>query len=176
MAWTTHQLDELRRLAKRDPHAYVRTKAMALINAARGRTYTEIGAMLGVHRETVGRWVKRFDERGIAGLFIAPGRGRKPQADLQELASYVRQSPRGFGRARTRWTLRTLAETVPSLRGMTDSGVYRALDRAGVRYKRGQPAVHSPDPAYGEKRGVWSRRSAPRPPVRARSSSSSRTK
>ena len=59
--------------------------------------------------------------------------------------------------AQSRWTLSALAGTVPSLQGMTDSGVYRALVRLGFRYKRGQPRVHSPDPAYEEKRGAWSR-------------------
>jgi len=176
MTWTPQQTAELERLARRDRRAYVRTKALALLNAARGRTYTEIGATLQVHRETVGRWVKRFGERGVASLFIAPGRGRKAQGDLREVAAYVRQSPRQFGLAETRWTLRTLAETVPSLRGMTESGVYRTLERAGVRYKRGQPVVHSPDPAYGEKRGAWSRRSARRPVARRRLSSSLRTR
>jgi hypothetical protein len=43
------------------------------------------------------------------------------------------------------------------LKGFTDAGVYYALVRAGFRYKRGQPHLHSPDPEYEEKRGGWLR-------------------
>lgn len=176
MEFSQADIEELRHAARHDERAYVRTKALALLSAAAGRTYTAIGPIFGAHRETVGRWVKRFAQDGIASLYIAPGRGRKGQADPQELAVYLRQSPQRFGVARTRWTLRLLAETVPSLRGMSDAGVFRALQRAGFRYKRGQPAVHSPDPDYGEKRGGWSRPSVKRTPGRTRSSSCLKTK
>lgn len=176
MEFSQADLKELRHAARHDERAYVRTKALALLSAAAGRTYTAIGPIFDSHRETVGRWVKRFAKEGIASLYIAPGRGRKSQADPAEIALYLRQSPRRFGIARTRWTLRLLAETVPSLHGMSDAGVFRALQRAGFRYKRGQPAVHSPDPEYGEKRGGWTRPSVQRTPDRTRSLSSSRTK
>lgn len=176
MEFSQADLKQLRHAARHDQRPYVRTKALALLSAAAGRTFTATGPIFGCHRETVGRWVKRYATEGIASLSVAPGRGRKAQADPQELASYLRQSPRHLGIARTRWTLRLLAETVPSLRGMSDAGVFRALQRAGFRYKRGQPVVHSPDPAYGEKRGGWTRPSARRTPGRTRSSSSSRMK
>lgn len=176
MEFSQTDLKELRHASRHDERAYVRTKALALLSAAAGRTYTAIGPIFGYHRETVGRWVNRFAKDGIASLSIAPGRGRKEQADPQELAFYLRQSPRRFGIARTRWTLRLLAETVPSLHGMSDAGVFRALERAGFRYKRGQPAVHSPDPEYGEKRGGWTRPSERRTPGRTRSLSSLKTR
>lgn len=176
MEFSQTDLKVLRHASRHDERAYVRTKALALLSAAAGRTYTAIGPIFDCHRESVGRWVKRFAKEGIASIYVAPGRGRKGQADVQELAVYLRQSPRRFGIARTRWTLRLLAETVPSLRGMSDAGVYRTLQRAGFRYKRGQPAVHSPDPEYGEKRGGWTRPSARRTPGPRTSSSSSKTK
>jgi len=87
---------------------------------------------------------------------------------LEELERYVRQSPRAYGLPQTRWTLRALAQTVPSLKGFTDAGVYYALVRAGFRYKRGQPHLHSPDPEYEEKRGGWFRLSRRPAPVQER--------
>jgi hypothetical protein len=64
----------------------------------------------------------------------------------------VLQAPDNFGIKQTRWTLRALAQAVPSLRGFSPSGVKRALARAGFSYKRGQPVQHSPDPDYAEKK------------------------
>lgn len=162
MEWTSKQMEELEKLARRSPKAYVRVKALAVLNVARGRHRQEVAAMFGVHRVSVGLWVRRYRELGASGLEVAPGRGRRPQVDRQEVEDYVRQSPRRFGLDQTRWTLRALALTVPSLRGFTEAGVYQALRRLGFRYKRGQPHLHSPDPEYLEKRGSWSRPS-PRP-------------
>ena len=56
-----------------------------------------------------------------------------------------------FGIDRSRWTLRLLAEAVPSLRGFSHAGVLYALRRCGISYKRGQAWMLSPDPEYEKK-------------------------
>ena len=83
---------------------------------------------------------------------VAPGRGRKRQVDEEELIAYASQSPRAFGINRSRWTLRLLAQTVPSLQGFSEAGVLKALRRCGFSHKRGQPWMMSPDPEF-EKKG-----------------------
>ena len=157
MTWTASQERELERLMKRSRAPYVRIKALALWNVGAGRTQREVAEFLGVGLRSVNRWVNRFRSEGTAALSVKPGRGRRPRVQLKELERYVRQSPRAFGLPQTRWTLRALAQTVPSLKGFTDAGVYYALVRAQFRYKRGQPHLHSPDPEYEEKRGGWFR-------------------
>lgn len=157
MEWTDEQIEELEMLARRSPVPYVRVKALAVLNVARGRSRQEVAEIVCAHRESVGIWVRRYRTEGAAGFAVAQGRGKPAQVDGEELESYLRQSPRRFGLSQNRWTLRALARTVPSLKGLTDSGVYRALIRLGFRYKRGQPYLHSPDPGYAEKRGAWSR-------------------
>lgn len=156
MEWTDEQIKELESLARRSPVPYVRVKALAVLNVARGRSRQEVAQIVCAHRESVGLWVRRYRAAGAEGFAVAKGRGKPAQVDGEELESYLRQSPRRFGLSQNRWTLRALARTVPSLQGLTDSGVYRALVRLGFRYKRGQPYLHSPDPAYAEKRGAWS--------------------
>lgn len=155
MNLTQEQWQELTRMARRGQPAYVRPKALALLNLAEGRAVKEVAASLRVSRQSVSAWRHRYLEQGVAGLRVQPGRGRKPQADPQELERYVRQSPRHFGVARTRWTLATLAQVVPSVKGFSAYGVQKALARAGFGYKRGQPWLHSPDPAYEAKKGLW---------------------
>ena len=111
--------------------------------------------VLGVERRSVGRWVQGYAAEGTSAFSIRKGRGRRAGVGSEEVAQYLRQAPSHFGVGRTRWSLRTLKEAVPSLRGMSESGIWRAMKRLGYRYKRGQPVVHSPDPEYQEKRGLW---------------------
>jgi transposase len=157
MEFTKVQRVELRSLARRGEPAYVRVKALVLLNLAEGRKATELARVFRTSRQSVRAWRLRFAEQGVAGLRVAPGRGRKAQADLAELGNYLRRSPRAFGLSQTRWSLSALAQVVPSLKGFTPFGVQKALRRAGFRYKRGQPYLHSPDPAYAEKKGLWTK-------------------
>lgn len=159
---------ELQRLMRQAGRPHLRMKATALWNLGRGKSRREVADFLGVSLVSISAWSQRFREHGVAGLAIQPGRGRRGRADAAEVEHYIRQSPRAFGLPQTRWTLRALAQRVPSLRGFTDMGVWKVLQRAGFHYKRGQPYLHSPDPAYGEKRGAWIRRSATPPPTRGR--------
>lgn len=154
---TEEEKDELRELMRKAPKAVVRTKATALWNLCRGKRREEVADFLGVSKASITAWTQHFRAEGAKGLEIRPGRGRKAVAKKEELEEYIRQSPRTFGLPQTRWTLRALAAVVPSLRGFSEAGVWKVLNRAGFRYKRGQPAIHSPDPEYGEKRGPWNR-------------------
>ena len=147
-------MKELRTLMRRAERPYLRIKAAALWNLGRGRTAREVADFLGVSTTSISNWTRRFRSEGISGLAVRPGRGRKARADVSEVERYVRQSPQSFGLVQTRWTLHALAQVVPSLEGFTEMGVWKVLKRAGFRYKRGQPYLHSPDPQYEEKKGA----------------------
>lgn len=153
------EMKELGILMRRADRPHIRIKATALWNLGRGKTRPEVAEFLGVSTTSISAWTKRFRAEGIEGLAIRPGRGRKALANTTEVERYLRQSPRAFGLAQTRWTLRALAKAVPSIHGFSRMGVWKVLNRAGFRYKRGQPYLHSPDPQYEEKRGPWNRSS-----------------
>jgi len=148
---------ELQQLMRRAEKPHIRMKAAALWNLSRGKTRREVAEFLGVSTVSVSAWTKRFRAQGVAGLAIRPGRGRLARAQAAEVEQVLRQAPRSFGLAQTRWTLRALAQVVPSLQGFTEMGVWKVLQRLGFRYKRGQPHLTSPDPQYEEKRGGWFR-------------------
>ena len=133
-------------------------RVLAVYHVALGRSIQDAASIACAHRASVGAWVSRFLERGVAGLGIEPGRGRPQQVRREELERYLLRSPREFGLDQTRWTLAGLIEAVPCLKGMSVSGVRKALVRIGYGYKRGQPHLHSPDPEYEQKRGSWQRR------------------
>ena len=157
MDLSDQQQGQLERVAQCGQPAYMRTKALVLLNLAEGRRVTQLARIFRVSRQSIYSWQKRYAQGGIEGLRVQPGRGRKAKADKNEIERYLRQSPRRFGVQRTRWTLQALADVVPSLNGFSPYGVQKALARAGYRYKRGQPRLHSPDPQYDEKKGLWTR-------------------
>jgi transposase len=157
MELSDEQRQELTHLARQGQPAYLRAKALVVLNLGDGRSVTEVARIFRVSRESVYEWRNRYSGQGVAGLRVHAGRGRKPRADLQQVQDYVRQSPRQFAVPLTRWTLASLARVVPSLKGFSPYGVQKALARAGIGYKRGQPSLHSPDPDYEQKKGRWSK-------------------
>jgi transposase len=157
MELSASEVRRLRELGRRGEPAYVRVKALALWNLGRGVAVGEVAQMFGVSRQSLWDWRRHWRDAGEDGLRVSRGRGRKVRADLKELVDYVRQSPRFFGLSQTRWSLSALARVVPSLRGFTPFGVQKVLRRAGFAYKRGQPHLHSPDPAYAVKKKTWSK-------------------
>ena len=78
---TDEERQALLRLRDTDPKPYRRERAAALLKVASGTPAAQI-ARSGLLRrrkpDTVYAWLDRFQEAGIAGLTLRPGRGRKP--------------------------------------------------------------------------------------------------
>jgi len=77
---------------------------------------------------------------------------------LQELA---RQSPRNFGKKRSTWTLQLLADTCSEI-GIADGKVShetvrQTLKRMGVKFRRAELWMTSPDPHYAQKKALRDR-------------------
>jgi transposase len=73
-------------------------------------------------------------------------------ATTAALCDVVRRDPHTLGVPRSRWTLATLGAHCAGLRPTSVSGLSRLLRRCRLRLKRGRGWIHSPDPAYAEKR------------------------
>ena len=158
MRISDRQRKELGWVAQHGQPAYLRIKALALLNLADQRPVVDVARMFRVSRSPLYAWQTRYAEEGVEGLRVRAGRGRKAKADPEEIERCLRRSPREFGLSQTRWSLTALAAVVPSLKGFSAFGVQKALARVGYRYKRGQPSLHSPDPHYEEKKGLWTKR------------------
>jgi transposase len=78
---TDDERQQLERMARLDPKPYRRERAAAILKVAAGEVAYQV-AQHGLLRprdpDTVYGWLDRFEQDGIAGLTIAPGRGRKP--------------------------------------------------------------------------------------------------
>jgi transposase len=149
----------------RDNHEkpYIRERCAALLKIANGWSGLQValeGLLKRRDPDTVYDWVDRYKAEGFEGLFIKPGRGRKPAyADehdeegvaREELLHLVRREPRQFGVERSRWTLAALRQVCDWLGDCTLPGVWQILDRLGIHYKQARSYIHSPDPNYEAK-------------------------
>jgi transposase len=90
-------------------------RAKALLAVAEGKTLTQAGQSTQLSREGVSQLVERFNERGLAVLVIAPGRGRKPTYDAEVRARVVqevqRQPDRKDDQTAT-WSLKLLEQAL----------------------------------------------------------------
>ena len=78
---TPRQRRRLSHVRDHHPTPHLREKAAALLKVANGWTVHDV-ARLGLlrprSRNTVSAWVARYRARGLAGLTVRKGRGRKP--------------------------------------------------------------------------------------------------
>lgn len=142
--------------------AFVVRRCQSLLKSAQGFTPRQIEAQLGWSDESVRRFIRAFNAQGLACLVRQSSRPKSARKLLQEpelrqLAEWLRQSPRDFGLATSRWTLEGLA-TVCAAKGLTDSVVSDetirdAVQRLGLQWKRAKRWLESPDPAYARKKG-----------------------
>ncbi len=70
----------LEEMSKHHPKGYMRERASAVLKVANGlsiRQVAEIGCLKRREWETVAKWVKDYEQKGLRGLYIRAGRGRK---------------------------------------------------------------------------------------------------
>ena len=87
----------------------------AVRKVADGRTCADVGDFLGVHVETVRRWVRAHKSAGDAGLARTPHPGRKPflTPDQQaEALGWLARKPTEFGFRTDLWTAARVAQLV----------------------------------------------------------------
>jgi hypothetical protein len=78
---TARQRRSLVRVRDHHPTPHFREKAAALLKVADGWELQDVaayGLLKPRSRNTVASWLDRYQARGLAGLGVAKGRGRKP--------------------------------------------------------------------------------------------------
>jgi transposase len=163
LSLTTEERAELRRARDSHEKPYIRERASAILKIAAGWSGRQValhGLLKPRQPDTVYTWVKRYQAEGFSGLFIRPGRGRKPAyaavheeeaAARAELLHLIRRAPQQSGVERSRWSLAGLRQACDWLQGYTLAGIWQLLDRFDIHYKRGREYIHSPDPNYEAK-------------------------
>jgi len=153
-----------------------------------GQRVRQIAQALGCHPQTVRDRLHAFNERGLDGLGMKPGSGRKPRLSEQErsvILALVKAPPPGKPTdertgelaapdpaGEPEWTLDTLTAAAQQLGiQVARSQVRRIFRREGVRWRRTRLWATSKDPDFVPK-GHRSSRSTRRRPQGRRSSAS----
>ena len=120
--------DEIQRLEKlargRRTPVRLAQRSTIVLSAAEGNENKEIASQLGISRETVGRWRRRYAESGMAGIEKdAPRPGRTPSISAAKVREIVRKTTRSKPKAGTHWSSRTMAAEA----GVSASSIRRVL-------------------------------------------------
>ena len=128
------------------PHSQV-TRAKIILLAAEGRTNIEIASMLSTTRETVGRWRKRYIEKGIEGLYDELRPGKPRSISDAEIANLIKKTLETTPDGSTHWSVRTMATET----GLSKSTIHRVWNTFGLQPHRQKHFKLSTDPFFIEK-------------------------
>jgi transposase len=122
--------------------ADVRQRAVGLLAVAAGQSYTAAAQRAGyASGEAVSRLVRRVNERGLAALEIAPGRGRKPTyapAARQQILDTLQQAPARTSDQSATWSLSLLQRRLRAsgLPRVSRDTIEKTLRGAGYTWQR----------------------------------------
>jgi transposase len=146
---TREQEDDLQRYARsRTLAARLVERSKMLLLCATGHSAEEIAEQLDVTRQTVCRWVSRFEAQGMQGVeYDAPRSGRPALILPAKIAEIVEKTTRQTPEGATHWSTRTLAPVV----GVSASTVGRIWRAHGLKPHRVSSFKLSNDPRFAEK-------------------------
>lgn len=134
---------ELQRLVKASSERVdVVRRAKVLLAVADGQSFTKAAHQAGLKSaDGASQLVTRFNERGLAALTIAPGRGRKPTYTSQDRAfilQEVQRPPDLDEDQTTTWSLSTLRRTLRKkhLPHIANETIREVLHESGYTYQQ----------------------------------------
>jgi transposase len=142
---TDDERSELRGWARRPSTAQAHAlRARIILACAEGANNSEIAEELGVTRQTVGTWRRRFVERRLDGLVDAPRSGA-PRTITDEdvervIATALEQTPKGA----THWSTRSMARAT----GLSQSSISRIWRAFSLQPHRSETFKLSNDPLF----------------------------
>ncbi len=146
----------------------IHQRAQILLKKAENKSSIQVAEELNINRHTVELWCKKYrnrsDEQAIKDILnVAEGRGRKEVITGEArawLISIACMKPKDLGYAAETWTTRALTKHVNKtaeaagfhrLSTITESGVYKILEKANIKPFRIQYYCERRDPEFDEK-------------------------
>jgi transposase len=126
---------------RRDFGALERRRMEAAGLLKQGVSQSEVARRLGVHRQSVIRWVRQLAQAGRAGLKQAGRAGRKPRlsaAQLRQIEHALKRGPEALGYASGLWTAGRVRELIEDQCGVRyhEAHVWRILRQLGWSCQR----------------------------------------
>src|SRR5258706_7817827 len=146
-------------------------RARIVLQSSLGQRVPAIARTLDLCEPTVRVWIKRFNERGMAGLADAAHRGRPATYTREQVGLVVATAltdPQELGQAFACWTFERLAVYMQETHGlaMSRSRIHEVLQREGLRWRTHETWFgRRIDPDFAAKRGRLSASTPSRQPV-----------
>jgi transposase len=127
----------------------------AILLVAEGMTCSEVATVFDDSVRTIQSWVRRFEEKGFAGLAELDRSGRPPRLNekqLKEIERILRASPRQAGMDVNLWDGKTLSAFIKKRFGII-LGVrqcQRLFRQLGFRLRKPRPKIAHADPSVQE--------------------------
>jgi transposase len=146
--------EAVRRYKNMRVNGHERQRYHALILVHQGYSYREVGQILLVDEETISRWMRQYQERGLGGLKKAPGWGgehgqRELSAEqVEDLKRILREEARPGTRVGSGWTNKAVRHLLGERFGVQycKSGVRKLFAHLGWSYQRGRKLYIRRDP------------------------------
>ncbi|MBM4394329.1 MAG: IS630 family transposase [Deltaproteobacteria bacterium] len=123
-------------------------RARVVLLASRGEQNKAIARQVGMTQRGVGRWRRRFVEKGVEGLLKdLPGRGRTPTLTAERIAGIVASTTEKLPPGRTQWSRSTMANAS----GLSESTIGRIWRSHGLKPHRVEAFKLSNDPRFAGK-------------------------
>lgn len=122
-------------------------RAGIVLAAAEGLENKAIAERLGADVNTVGKWRRRYAERGLDGLYDEPRPGAPRKIGDDAIAETIRLTLETTPPDATHWSLRSMARTV----GYAPSTIHRIWKAFGLQPHRSETFKLSSDPFFVEK-------------------------
>jgi len=118
-----------------------------ILRCADGLTSKAVGAALGVHEHTVGKWRRRFVKDRIDGLYDEARPGRPRTIDDDHVAAVIESTLATTPHDATHWSLRSMAQQA----GLSHTTIRRIWTAFGLQPHRSETFKLSTDPLFVDK-------------------------
>lgn len=122
-------------------------RAEIILLRADGLKQEEVSKRLGVSQVRVSKWTSRFVKSRLNGLRDQPGRGRKARVSPRKIEAVITKSLQNPPAGRTRWSVRTMAESV----GVSRHTVHQIWKNNDIRPHLTRTFKISKDPDFERK-------------------------
>lgn len=98
---------ELETLFKKSDNHSLRKRCQTILLKADGRYSKDVGEIVGMSHVSVNSWLSRYKSKGLPGLLIKSGRGRKPkiarETDQIEILALAKKHRQRLETAKAEW-------------------------------------------------------------------------
>lgn len=122
-------------------------RARIILQCASGKTNTDVADQLGITKQTVGKWRRRFIEHRIDGLLDEPRPGAPRRITDEEVEDLIATTLESTPRNATHWSTRSMSAHT----GLSRSTVHRVWRAFGLQPHRTETFKLSNDPLLVDK-------------------------